>query len=258
MTPQNLMEFIDAAHLSTYVRHPLKSRGGVFLVGPPESFKTSILDRALKPYHEALVLSDINTQQLGKLKEDITRGRYTTIAFREFSKLFERDPRTARNTVGHLRAFTDEGFTRNNFQDPRMQATTAYCVVMGAMTESFYSQHFTEWVNDGFARRFLWVVFDVKNINKAVNAILDHKLVQMDGIPRRYPGEGEIPFDLDSSEKRYILGLLREQRGQTTPTLLLSKMYCVLVWKHKSKKMVKKILDDVAPAMSINGATLVL
>lgn len=259
MTPQNLMEFIDGGVLTTFVNHPLRSQGGLFLVGPPESLKTSILERALKPYENALCLSDCNAQQLTFLKEDISRGRYDVIAFKEFSKLFERDARTANNVLGHLRAFVDEGFSHSPRQDPRMQATTARCIVMGAMTESFYSKNFTKWVEDGFARRFLWLLFDVQNINKATQALLNREMVKLDGIPRRYPGEKEIPFELDEKEKKYIVSILKEQRGQTLPVAFMAKLYCALKWKyHKEPHRVREILDDVTPALSVGGATLVL
>src|SRR5271157_3648032 len=232
MTPQTLLELIDCAQLTHAVNHPLPDRGGLFLVGPPESFRTTILDLALKPYEDALVLSDLNVQQLSKLRGDFSRGRYNTLAFREFSKLFERDPRTASNLLGHLRALTGEGFKTTSFEDPRMGSTVSRVMLVGAMTEDFYHRQFSTWEADGFMRRFIWVIFNLKGMHKATEAILNKKLLQFDGIARRYPGQREIPYFLEEKDQHAIRAMLKEQRGATIPALLLSKIFCVLKWKY--------------------------
>lgn len=259
MTSQDLMEFIDAAQQTNAVNHPLPNRGGIFLVGPPEAFKTSVIDKALQPYPDALVISDLNVQQLIRLKADLARSRYTTLAFREFSKLYERDPRTASSLIGHIRALADEGFKAASFEDPRMGATAARCMVIGAMTESFFKRQFNRWEEDGFLRRFIWLLYQVVNVQKATNAILNKETVKLDGIPRRYAGFKEIPFHMTKEDKELVVSLMKDQRGQTTPILLLSKILCVLKWKYKEEpKRPYQIMQAVQPALSKDGGVLVL
>lgn len=257
MTSQNIIEFLDAAHLTQHVDHPLPHRGGIMLVGPPESLKTSLLDRAFRPYNDALLISDLNARQLGDIKGDITNGRLHTLAFREFSKLFERDPRTSSHLLGNIRALADEGF-KPTFSDPRSSSTLARALVVAAMTEDFYGQNFDRWEKSGFMRRFIWIVFQVKNIGKAKEAMLDKRALNLDGIMRKEPLRN-IPYDMDLSDKKVVNHLLKEQRGITTTALLLSKIIAVLKWKYKDEpEKITALLNDIQPSLTRNGGVLVL
>lgn len=255
------MEFIDGVQLTNYVDHPLPQKGGVMLVGPPETFRTSIVDLALKPYRDALVLSDINVQTLSNMKSDFNRERIRTLAFREFSKLFERDPRTANHLLGVLRALGGEGYTTPPGRDPRMASTPAYALIISCMTEAFYANNFKRWEEDGFARRFIWLTYNVKGTYKATDRLLAKQLYPFDGIPRRYPGHREIPFAIRKEEKEKLKTMMKEQRGETLPILLLAKVLSALRWKYDGKDATKKswsIIEAVAPCFTIRGGTLLL
>lgn len=259
MTPQDVMEFIDVAHLSHYVDHPSPTRGGVMFVAPPETFKTSIMDRALKPYPDAMVASDTNVQSLIKLREDFTREKYTTLAFREFQKLYERDPRTASGIEGIIRSLAGEGFTLPSFVDPRIGCVPAYAMILGCMTEGFYHKNFTNWEQSGFCRRFIWLIYWAKNTYKATDALLAKQMYPLDGISRRYPGRREIAFSITESDKGLIRSMLKEQIGETIPALLLAKMLSCLKWKYKQEpKRPYEILESVAPCLTKSGGVLVL
>lgn len=257
MQSQSLIELLDVAHLTQYVDHPLPHRGGIMLVGPPESLKTSLLDKGLGIYNDALLISDLNARQLGDLKGDLSAGRYQTLAFREFSKLFERDSRTAQHLLGNLRALADEGF-KPTFSDPRSASTLARALVVAAMTEDFYGKHFEQWEKSGFLRRFIWVVFQVKNISKAKEAMLDKRALTLDGIMRKAPVRN-IPYEMTGKDKQLVNMLLRDQRGITTTALLLSKMIAVLKWKYKDEPArIEILLQDIHPSLTKNGGVLIL
>src|SRR6476646_6884687 len=136
MKARSLLEVIDAAHLSYYVESPFPSRGGLMLVGPPGVLKSTFIASGLSDYPSALVLSDLNVQQLVRLRDDLSGGRYTSIGFTEFEKLYQRASSTSENIEGHIKALVEEGFTRASFEDQRMATMSARALVVGAMTYS--------------------------------------------------------------------------------------------------------------------------
>ena len=87
MQVRSLLEVLDAAHLTKFVRSPFSSRGGILLIGPPETLRTTLISSALEDYPDALVLSDINVKQLIEMREDMSAGKITTLAFTELAKL---------------------------------------------------------------------------------------------------------------------------------------------------------------------------
>src|SRR5256885_1629489 len=120
MKVTTLMEVISAGHLAKFVDGPFDQRGGIFLVGPPGHLKSTIIKLALIEYPDTLVLSDINVQEFGRLKNSLIGGRYTTIGFGEFEKLYERNPTTAANLEGTLRGMVEEGFDKLSFESQQM------------------------------------------------------------------------------------------------------------------------------------------
>jgi hypothetical protein len=256
-----LAEFIDAVFLSSFVESPHEERGGIFLVGPPASMKTSIITSTLGHYPQALLISDLNVQTLIALKSDITSKRFTTVAFKEFSKLYERDPRTASNIEGHIRALADEGFSVASFQDQRMASRPARAVVIGAMTENFYSRHFTRWIEDGFVRRFLWLNLSPSNPMTISDSIVRGERIPMNGWHvKKLPQGKRIPWNCtekESAELREVL--LVDQVGKETPLILLQRVFSVYRWKYgaESKEPMAR-LKPLREVLSKRGGELEL
>lgn len=260
VTPQTLVEILDAAHQTQYVLHPLENRGGMFLVGPPEAVKTSLIKAAMNVHSDVITVSDITVKQLFKLREDMSRGRYTTLAFTEFSKIYERHSSVSSNLEGHFRGLVEEGSNLASYSDQRMAISQARCLIVGAMTENFYQNKFTDWIETGFARRFLWCIYKVENSWKLTHAIAQMQPIDLDGIKRLpFRPSLKIKYDLQDGDERQIKAWLKDQPGEATPFLLMSKIVCVL--RHKYKKepgKAKEIIEAFVPCLSKTGGVLIL
>lgn len=234
MKAKTLIEVIDAAALSHWVESPFKQRGALMFVGPPGTLKTSIIKAALEDYPNALFLSDLNVNSLMSLRETLVSGRYTTIAFPEFEKLYARKADTASNIEAHLKQLIEEGFTRASFEEQDAIACTARTLVIGAMTTTFYSQHIKRWNDNGFKRRILWCGMRLHNSNMIMDAIRKWETIPLDGIQRRVP-RSMIKYDLTEEDSKLVEKILQGQ-WEATPYVLLKKIYCVLRWKYKEDK----------------------
>lgn len=244
MTPQTLIEIIDAAHLTSFITSPFPQRGCMMIVGPPGSMKTTFVRVALAEHPSALFLSDLNINSLMSLRESLVSGRYRTIAFPEYEKLYQRKADTAANIEGTIKQLIEEGFTRASFEEQDAITYTARTLVIGAMTYSFYNKMIGKWRESGFKRRILWLGVKLSNPDKVMEAIRKWELIEIDGIPRRYPTK-DIPFDVTDAESRQIEKML-EGQWEATPYVLLKKIFAVLKWKYakepgKAMKLMKEL-----------------
>jgi hypothetical protein len=258
MQPDSFLEFLDAAHLTKYVESPYAARGGIMIVGPPNTLKSTMIELSYSEYPNALILSDINVNTLTQIKDDLAAGHYPTIAFPAFEKLYQRHKSTSANVEGYLMALVEEGFSRASFEDQRMAAIKARALIVGAIPYSFYQANYTRWNQSGFLRRFLWCVLRLKDSEKIMEAIHNWKLIPFNGISHRIPGSKTIPYTMSATESRTLRAMIRQQpSGNSTPYVLLKKIHCALKWKYSSTKhpgAYRKILEDVAPAFSKGGA----
>jgi len=248
MTPQTLIEVIDCAHLTSFINSPFPQRGALMVVGPPGSMKTTFIRVALCDHPAALFLSDLNINSLMKLRDSLVSGRYRTIAFPEYEKLYQRKADTASNVEGTIKQLIEEGFSRASFEELDAITTTARTFIVGAMTYDFYNKMISRWRESGFKRRILWVGITLQNPDKIMEAIRKWELIEIDGIPRRYPTK-EIPFNVSDKESRRIEGMLKGQ-WEATPYVLLKKIYAVLKWKYPNdakKPMI--IMEELAACL---------
>src|SRR5690349_16348061 len=74
LTVARFIEALCAAHLSSYVGGYAEDRGGIMVVGPPNSLKSTMVGVLDKFYHDAVVLSDVNMQMLAQLRDTISQG----------------------------------------------------------------------------------------------------------------------------------------------------------------------------------------
>lgn len=259
MKPVTVIEILEAAHLSKYVESPFPQRGGLFLVASPGALKSTMIEAALSEYPNSLPAADINVNTFMKLRDDLQSNKYATIAFGEFEKLYQRNANTAANIEGVIKACVEEGFVRGPFEDVRMGGVKARVLIIGGMTPTFYSSKYDSWIKSGFARRFLWSMFTVSNPEMILEAIHEWRRIEMDGIPRRFPGMKGIPFNVSDNESRYLMKLVREQPGDATPYVLLKKIFSVLRWKYpKELSRPMEIIKDFAESLSRNGSELTL
>jgi hypothetical protein len=259
MKVRSLLEVLDAAYLSKYVTSPFRTRGGILLIGPPETLRTTIIDNVFSEYPDAFVLSDINVKQLLEMRDDMAAGKITALAFTELSKLYARNPAVAKNIEGHIMGLVEEGFSLASFQDKRMSSSKARVFVVGACTEKFYSQRFTEWSDSGFSRRFLHCMYRLENPWALADAQEQRILLDLGEIKRKIPANRNIRWNVEPQEMKHIRKLLRHQfmKGICTPFNLCANVFCVLKWKFESKEA-RDIFEDFSESFQGEAALLEL
>jgi hypothetical protein len=258
MNKITLLEVLDAAHLSKHVNGPYTQRGGIMILGPPATLKTTFIKNALEDHHDALVLSDVNIQTLISLRDDLRTGRYNTLAFTELEKLYQRRADTASNIEGSLKQMVEEGFHRASFEDQRLSISKTRCMVIGAMTNDFYARHFDEWEKSGFARRFLWCNIELENAYKLMDAVAAWELLSLGEYRSKSPGNKSIPYNVTKAENDQLRLMLKTQRGTITPFVLLKKILCVLKWKYGKREHGKpmRIMRDFSECLTDHGAQI--
>lgn len=249
VNPQQLVEAICAAHLAHYVEGSLEQRGGLMLVGPPGALK-STLSEALSHYADALPLSDINIPTLTNLRDSLATGSITTLVFTEYAKVYERNPQTAVNIEGTLRAMASEGFSAASFEDSRIARRKAFATIIGAMPPKTRERNFNRWEESGFNRRFLWSTYGLKGAHILDDAAVN--LIRLDlgvrDIIRVPPIGREIPMLLTSEEKARVKVYVAQQPGgsHTQQLQLLSRMWAVLKWWHRENGKVRRAEETIS------------
>jgi hypothetical protein len=257
MKLSTLVEVLNAVHLSRYVQTPYIQRGGLMLVAPPASLKSSSLS-FLMEYPSVMMISDLNVQSFNTMRGDIVSGRTSTLVFSDLEKLYQRHSSVSTNLEGHIKAIADEGFRRPSFQDQRAVCIPAHASVIACMTENFYEKKISQWLNDGFARRFIWCHYALENPELILDALDAGKLIALSD--RKFspviPADRRIDMEITKEESIFIARLLRFHHQRETPTILMRKIVAVLKWKFR--KDWKAILTDFAPSLSHQGAKVSL
>lgn len=264
MNPQQLAEVICAVHLAHHVEGNLIQRGGIMLVGPPGTLKSTIAD-TLSSYYDALVLTDINMTLLADLRDGLAGGHVNSLVFTEYAKIYERNPQTAVNVEGSIRALASEGFAAASFQDHRIARRKAYATIIGAMPPAIVERHFKRWEETGFNRRFLWAVYGLKNAHILDEAASELKRLDFGvrDLPRVPPVGKTIPMLLTKDERERVKRYVSQQPGgsHTQQIQLLTRVWAVLKWWHKEHRTVKQCeatITAFAKALSHDGTDLVL
>lgn len=262
----NLYRFVSAAHLThavDKVPDAFSQCGGVMLVAPPEQMKTTVV-KCLSGYGDCLVLSDLNVRQLAKhLRDEISSGRYHTLALTAFEKLYKRDADTAANIEASLSAMMEEGFGHASFEDSRSFVRMAKCLVVGALVESAYRQSYSSWFESGLARRFLWIHFRLRDPMLLTRAIINWEPIQItngDGLPT-LPFGNKIPWTTTKQELIEIWKLIKDQPGKSTPHILCAKTLSVLKWYFRKSEDPAadawEVFRDVSAAFRMREGALV-
>lgn len=264
MKAETLIRVLVAAHYSHHVQGPEKLRqvhGGIMLVAPPGALKTAILKVALEGHANVLGLSDINVQGLGRLRHSIANGKIKTLLFYEYAKLYQRNVAVSSNVEGVVSALVDESYHKLAFDVQEAHALPCGALVVGAMVPQFYEEQLAGWGNSGFARRFLWCMYKLKNPTAIQEAIAKWKSVEFGSEFRFRIPLTDIEYSLTEAEARWIQTLLVHNHGIETPSILLQKIACVLRWEFKAlgvKDDTIRIIKEFAPSLGKHGASLEL
>lgn len=257
MKASTLVDVLCAAHLSGYVEGPYPSKGGIMLTAGPEMLKTSFL-KVLEEYPSAAMLSDLNTQQLIKMRDQIAGGLIRSMVFLDFQKVYERQGPVSLNVEGHLRSLASEGFTNASFENSRMNRMIARSVIIAALTPALKTDNFERWEKTGFARRFLFVLYRLRSPEDLTAAIKrwEKKSLGLRSIPT--PANASIPFLLTPEETAKAEVYIRYQYGRTEPLQNLCKIWSVLKWHYdvrlKKKGKAAELIADFSESLSHEGA----
>lgn len=259
MRAETLIQFLDAAADTKYITGPFDERGGVFIVGPPGSLKTTIIRLAIDSHSDAIPCSDLNVKQWLKIKDDFISARYTALSFPEFEKIYQRHSSTAANLEGIIKALVSEGYSIGPNGDPRMPRLKARALVVGGITTDCFDRHYEFWQKNGFLRRFIWFVVAIHNPDTIVAAIRDWKKIDLGKIRMR-PASGEISVELTEKRSRKIEHIMRAQPGlHGTAYVLMKKIVSILDWKYDGDtKKVDGMIEELAASLSNDGDKIVL
>lgn len=258
MKLDTLVEIISAAHLSHYVDGPFKERGGIMFVAPPGSFKSAIV-KTLDLYPNALVNSDLTIKQGANLREDIASNKLLSLGFPAYEKLYQRHSAVASNIEGFVLGLTGEGFTNTNWEPARMIQRSAQALVVGAMTPSFYVKHYEEWIESGFARRFIWSHYVLGDPMIVARAIKAWERIDLSNsqFSARLPVGRSIKYNVTPHEDDILFRILKFQPGHDIAYSLLKKILCALKWKFPSESpRPMQLVKDFGESLGKNGSIL--
>lgn len=261
----SLLEVLWASTLTYRVISRFPARGGLFLIAPPGHLKTSFLS-ILETQGGVWGYTDMVSNDLSAARDQICSNKIQTMLFYDFQKLFERRQDTASNIIGNLRALTDEGFSmttadRQNSggRDPIQRKARA--LVLGAMTPSCYREHLGDWTKNGFARRFLFCVYQLKYPEIIVSSILKDQPLKFTLRGLKIAANEEIPLAVNSSDEIFLKSCLKYQVGDEVPLILLKKVLSVLRWRSKLLGMrddSMELMLDFRECLGKEGADLIL
>lgn len=231
-----LIETLCCVHLTSYVESPFQDRGGLVIVGPPSVLKSTMLDVVARNYNDAVSVSDINARTLDDLRDQIAAKAIRTLVIPEYRKLYERHSYTSSNVEGTIRALVAEGFGAASFHDGRINQMKARCTLLTAMQPKFQVDHFKEWEDSGFNRRFLWSLVRMSDPGVLDRAVEDWRLLEF-GIAHIPPPPlgSTIPNTTTQVERAEMRRLVRYQPGGSTSIqfALLCKLLAVFKWWYK-------------------------
>lgn len=256
MKVNSLVECCIAAHLSSRVNGPYNERGGIILVAPPGQWKSTVIEVSSEQYSDSITLGDVNVQTLNAMHDDLGQ-KINTLAFPAFEKIYERNPQTASNIEGHIKALVAEGLSLASFEDQRMPGSyKARCFILGGIPPVVHRERFARWRDNGFYRRFIWSFFHFKDPRVIIDAIHRWQKIELQFDIPMVPAK-KLDLEITDNESERLYRMLKYQGGEAIPFVLMKKMFCMLKWRHKKEpNEAMKLLEDFATSLGKSPAEL--
>jgi hypothetical protein len=252
-----LVETASAIHLAPKVSGEVSSeRGGLMFAAPPGQLKTTAIEY-LDNFPKTKLISNITVKALNALRQDFLSEEIMTMAFPDYDMIYKRHGSTASQIEGTLMSLMGEGFRNPAFSDQRVNVLKARCTIVGGVTIKCYEDKISEWIDSGFARRFLWSRYTVANPELLEESIAKWKRHQLDGEFTMKVPNGVIPHLITETQAKRVLWQLRFQHDRKLPFIIAQKIIAVLCWKHGMEKG-WRIWDDFAPSLGKDGARVTI
>jgi hypothetical protein len=254
----SLVEIAAAAHQARMVvgDDVGHERSGVMFVSPPGHLKTSCIE-IVEQFPHAKVISNLTVKALNAMRQDFISGEIQTLAFSDYEMIYKRHQSTASQIEGTLMALAGEGFRNPAFSDQRVHVVPARCTIVGGMTIKFYESKISEWLDNGFARRFLWCRYSIANIDKLELFLAKWRRAELDGhFTMKIPAGNIIPYKLSEELAKKVLWELRFQPDRKIPFVFAQRILSVLLWKHNNAGW--DIWNDFVPSLGKDEAVLTI
>ena len=253
----SLVETASAVHLTPKVTGEVSSeRGGLMYVAPPGQLKTTAIEY-LDNFPKTKLISNITVKALNALRQDFLSEEIMTMAFPDYDMIYKRHGSTASQIEGTLMSLMGEGFRNPAFSDQRVNVLKARCTIVGGVTIKCHEDRISEWIDSGFARRFLWSRYTVANPEVMEQSIAKWKRYQLNGDFTMKVPTSPIPHEITEAQANRVLWQLRFQHDRRIPFILAQKIIAVLCWKHGKEKG-WSIWDDFAPSLGKDGARVTI
>lgn len=253
----SLIESVAAVHLAPRVSGEVSNeRGGMMLVAPPGQLKTTAIEY-LDVFPKTKLISNITVHALNQLRQDFLSEEIVTMGFPDYDMIYKRHGSVASQVEGTLMSLMGEGFRNPAFSDQRINVTKARCTIIGGITIKCYEKMISEWIDSGFARRFLWSRYTLKNGELLEEALAKWRRYALDGDFTMKIPANLIPYSLSNEQAKQVLYQLRFQNDRKLPYITAQRIISVLTWKHGSKKG-WEIWNDFAPSLGKEGCQIVL
>lgn len=251
-----LVEVVAATHLAPRVAGDVSNeRGGIMLAAPPGQLKTTAIEY-LDIFPKTKLISNITVHALNALRQDFLSEEIVTMGFPDYDMIYKRHGTVAEQVEGTLMSLMGEGFRNPAFSDQRVNVMKARCTIIGGVTIKCYEDRISQWIDSGFARRFLWARYTVSNPEVLEEAISKWKRHILDGdFTMKIPTHSLIPHCLSNEQGKKVLWQLRFQHDRKLPFITAQRIISVLVWKHGIRKG-WDYWDDFAGTLGKDGSTV--
>lgn len=242
-----MLQILNAAHLAYTVQSPFDERHGIMIVGPPGTWKTTLITVAFKGYSDKSFHTDITTKQLVSLRSKLADGSIRSMLFEEFAKIFARTNAGAGiNVEKHIQALIEQGFHRASYEDSALVTVKSQAFVVGGLVYSEYEKRYTDWLQDGFARRWLWSHIIMEKPVKLIESVQEWKKIEW-GCNLSFSQPTDIiTHSVTPEESMRIRKFVDKQPGQAETGKLMHKILAVLKWRERNGELREKPIDLLA------------
>lgn len=233
----DFMDMLCAIHFSSYVPSPIQDAGGIAVVGPSGTLKSTVITSVSNLY-PAKCICDSNWYfgKLVKMGGSFYNRSIRSIIVPELSSIYAGDPRTSGRIENMFQQMAGEGSFSTNEADSRFCRYEMRATIFFALTPEFCSKMNKKW-EEGFHRRFLWAFIAMENDEILLDYLIKWKRAEIEiSRPIMEPATGVIPDLLTEKEKRKVSDLLINQKvfgPNHTRFVTYTKAISVLRWHYK-------------------------